>query len=230
MKIAHDVLSQQLEMDRRDHALLESIKGLLIQNQASTAILPGSLNSIAGSSLSVQTLGLAPIADLRISFQPRPLGASEERNSTAIVDTRLRLKTSGEIIDVERPDIPRVTTVRDALLQWYQAGPHPQHLFALRDWPDKWVGQPTTKEDHRIQVLYGQQRLLSSAYSSSAGIDVYTEGGFSSFTLKYPQKSLTRLIRAIRTDLKDSGVLKGRQRRLQSDDSDDSDPDVNMSG
>lgn len=138
-------------------------------------------------------------------------------------DDCLRFKVSGEVIMGKRPmNLPRVTTIREALLQWFEAGTGDkrQHQYALMEWPDEWVTKPITKEDTAMQVLHGQRKLLASAYTQTTGLEICTEAGIALFELQYPQGTLTKVMKAVREHMKEAGLLQSRKRTIRGNSND----------
>lgn len=143
------------------------------------------------------------------------------QGATTTPFTELRLRRSGEIVGNRPPKIPKTSTVKEAVKQWFQAGGHEYHYYALQDWPKQWYsGAKGGDIVHKsIQVIYGQRSRLGMAYSMlNEGATDFTEEGWVRFETKYPEKKMTDVLEAIRNDLAASGKITNRPNRKQNTD------------
>lgn len=125
----------------------------------------------------------------------------------------LRLRRCGTIVERARPDIPKTTSVRDALRQWFLPNSHAQAPYALQDWPTEWYMRARTPADTAVLMVYSQRARLGEAYSSvNEGSTDFTERGWDVFKQRYPQKTIMKTVTAIRAELAESGKITARTR------------------
>ncbi|KAH8079351.1 hypothetical protein HD553DRAFT_345692 [Filobasidium floriforme] len=219
------------ELDRP----VESIPMAGILGQVADAVVASLL---AKGLVGPATISAGPVvpAQASTSSSSRPFESSERRvenmlapaashvnaqGATTTPFTELRLRRSGEIMGNRPPKIPKTSTVKEAVKQWFQAGGHEYHYYALQDWPKQWYsGAKGGDIVHKsIQVIYGQRSRLGMAYSMlNEGATDFTEEGWVRFETKYPEKKMTDVLEAIRNDLAASGKITNRPNRKQNTD------------